>query len=694
MSSEALRLFLYGPTRESSLGAKAAAPNAKYQKRQLEIDDAVALLPVLHGVFRLNRSSVVPLQKPLLGLQLPEVSATGQWNIRAKHAIAVVLKHLASLDINFHGSIKKNGGSVPFAKVLTNINKVELALVESLERHKTTLVANASAARTAILKEMVAQVQSSLGREALRTGKVGDAPLAIELTNILQSTWETASQKYADLPFEHKSTYATDKSWSDFVNLSEFWKSKFSEDAVFTEYEKSAIEQETYQIDAAIASIRLGILVYTRLIAVMEADTFETTLLKEYYAYQLSTATTDPSLNRISAKERTAWERYVHTYFKELLVERLELLQANIYSFNVMAIGKGERAADLADSLTITLARSVTAPLFEFTMPQPYYRKDTQAQKEAKDISEAEITRGKQYEVHVTRVVEFFNAIKLTSLDKEDIARVEASAAALFEPLPTVRVKSVHMRDITYPSLERNFTKVLANRSITEHPKIAGDNVANVGVRLAVTPDTEIMQPFKAILIKQIDPTANIVSLVTKHIVHAVGLSDSAFVATYYANKSAADLGTYQKLFPNILTTSKPKPAAEQKPAAEPEIKEAGADAPSPYLIKPAWVAALKADSEIIKFKDSLTIPEIDKLFVFKNNPSAALTHPARPPSAKSGKKAKKASDKKPKGDQPKKGGKAGENKKGGQKDKPKDQNNKQQGGNKANTKGGKKTKK
>ena len=687
MSDEALRLFLYGPARESFLGAKST-PNAndKYPKRQLDTDDAVALLPVLHGVFRLNRSSVVPLQKPLLGLQLPEVSATGRWNVRAKHSIAVVLKHLATLDINFHSSTKKYGTKVPFAEVLKNINEVETELANSLEKHKAILVANAAAARKSILLEIVGQVQGSLGREALQEGKIGDAALAIELTNMLQSTWDASSKNYTELPFEHKSKYATDKAWSDFVNLSGFWQRDFKVKGIFTDYEKAAATQETYQIDAAIASIRLGVLLYKKLIAVLEADTFASELMRKYYAYQLSASDTkDPRLDRISDKEHEAWERYVHTYFKDLLIERLELLQANLYSFNVMTIGKGERATNLADSLTVTLVRSVTAPLFDFTLAQPYYRKDTQKQKEAKDISEAEIARGKQYDVHVKRIAEFFKAFTPTALTKEDTDHVESSTAALFEPHPTVRVKSVHLRDLTYPTIERKFTEVMGKRSIAEHPKITGKNVAKLSVSLAVSPENEVLQPFKNIIIELIDGSTNLVSKVTKHIVHAVGLADSAFVATYYANNSDSDLAAYHALFPTLLSAEGAAAATTTNPSA--------------VLAKPAWISAIKVETaDLAAAKGSLNVAGIDSLFVFKNNPSAALTHPARPPSAKSGNKDKKAnaaSDNKPKGNQPKKGGKAGDSKKGGQKDTPKGQKS-NKGGNKANTnnKGGKQNKK
>jgi hypothetical protein len=663
MSDEALRLFLYGPARESFLGARAT-DNDKYPKRQLEIDDAVALLPVLHGVFRLNRSSVVPLQKPLLGLQLPEISANGRWNLRAKNAMAVVFKHMASLDIEFHECIHKFGTKTPLAEVLENINNVETALVNSLVAAKDVLVGNAVLARKHVLTEIVGQVLTSHGRAALQSGVVKDAPLAIDLTNMLQSTWDSASKNLADLPFEHKSKYNTDKSWSDFVNLEEFWKNKFdSETKVFAEYATKTKPQEEYQIDAAIASIRLGILFYKKVIEILRADNFAPNLLKKYYAYQTSTPEASADLNKISAKEKKVWERNANTFFKNLLIERFELLQANLYSFNAMTMGKGKRAMDLADSVTVTLVRSVTAPLFESTMADPYYRKDTQKQREKKEISEAELRRGVGYSIHVKRVVEFFNAFTPHTLTPADIEHIQATTCALFEPLPTIKVKSVHLRDLTYPSIEKKFTDVLTKRSVTEHARISGQNIAKISVSLGISPDNEVMQPFRQIILSLVDKDTNIVSAVTKHIVHAVGLTDSAFVATYYANDKV-DLAAYHSSFPNLLVS---------QPADEPSAPAAGSAKPPVLLSKPAWITDLTDKTmDIIAFKSSLNIANIDSLFVFKNNPSSALTRPARPASAKSqkdGKKEKKPEKKETTKDGQKKDGKQGV--KVGKKNKP-----------------------
>ena len=659
MSDEALQHFLHRSHGGFYLGAKAGLmpqnkDGQKYPKRDPDAKDAVALLPLIYGVFKLNKKSILPIQRPLLGLQLPRTTARGTWDLRVNKAMAIVIAHMKELKMSFYDTTVKRGNKVPFAEVLLEINKIDTALADALAAIKLQTVQNAVDVRFEILKTVAEQVKSS-------------ADLGIKLSSKLQTEWNKSLADIQRLPLNYKVAFdpRDDFSGTTGADATAFWtdgiQTQCADDKI---YKAKATVQETYQLDVIIASIRLHVLYYKQLAATINGSAnFPRTIMAQIHM-KLRNLKNGPEIEALvlGSDEENDWKDKAGLFFRNVLIERFELLQANLYTFFTAYAGRGKVAEEHTQTVITMAVRSAVSPLFESTEQLQINSTDTDAEKANKLAHIASREKGTSFGVYIPKIVRFFEdsqvagAIAINQKDKEHI---KTCVNALFTSLP-ISIKKVEMNDLTIPSR----AKALDDNAGTKFhklPALTGKDAPKVSVSLEFT-EKKGAQHFREAL-GNLFNRPDLAFDVTSRILHAAGLLDSAFVAAYY-NTEANSKVEYKALVPQLLASTQ-----GAQVIAEGTV----------LISRPAWVTALltPTTAQTALTVTAVAIPGLDTLFTFKNNCGSTLTQPPKRAENK-----KKAPQKKPDGAK-KKGGstKAPDNAKKPDKKKPDDKNKKKKKG-------------
>jgi len=649
MSEEALRNFLHGSHGGFFLGAKAGVEQPKkdeqkYPKRDPDAKDAVALLPLIYGLFKLNKKSILPIQRPLLGLQLPRTTVKGNWDLRVNKAMAIVIAHMKELKLSFYDTTVMNGGEVPFANTLLEINKIDTALVNALIAIKSQIIGSAVDVRFEILKVVKDQI-------------VANKQIGIQLSTKLQNEWSKAFNDMQRLPLNYKVGYNPK---DDFSGTSKQEAINFWTTGIVTQgadplpptvaeavdgappaaaeniFKAKATAQETYQLDVIIASIKLHVLYYKKLAERMQAPGFIAELLNTIHKEQRQID--DMSAIILGSDESADWNEKAGLFFRNVLIERFELLQANLYTFFTAYAGKGKDAEEFTQTVITIAVRAAVWPFFSSNEQRQIYATDTEQQKadKLKQIKERE--DGMFYKPHVEKLKLFFeHSIQATSaLTEKDKTQIKTYATELFTALP-ISIKKVEMNNLTIPSR----VKALDDNAGTKFQRmsaIKGEHAPKkVSVSLEFTEKNKAQLFRKAI--NQLEKTTDLEYKVTSRIIHAAGLLDSAFVAAYY-NTADASKTTYAALVPQVLSTD----------AGNGTLDTNGTG----LLARPGWINTVIAaanDADLLAITND-PIAGLDTLFTFKNNCGSALTQPP-----KRAEKTKKAAQKKADGAKKKKKG-------------------------------------
>ena len=663
MSDDALEHFLHGSHGGFFLGAHAVAKPknqerdaAKYPKRQPEAKDAVALIPLLHGMFKLNKTNVLPIQRPLIGLQLPKTNKAG-WNLRVNKAVAVVVKHMKELKINFYDSIRRHAdGKVPLAEVLGEVDRIDEQLLKSLVLLKESLIANAVDVRVEILKAVFERIKTSNVVEGLPPAAAlgGDEPaerttqpteLSVKLASRLQQEWCKGLQDLRNLPLVFTESFNTQEKWSGLAgdDAQQFWTSRMETPTLYAQYGERARAQETYQVDAMIASIRLQQLYYKKLIAVLNDNGFESNLFNTINKSQRNMSEEDAVKLVLGTDEEKEWKERANSFFQNVLVERFEILQSNIYSFLTAYAGRGKAAQEQAQSTMLMAVRSTVWPLFESTSQVQINSTDTQAEEDDKRIRITSREKGVSFRPYVDKIIAFFKdtvpaGTETVSLKPSDKLEIRNYVNEAFTSLP-VTLKHSDLPNLTIPSIARMLDSNQGNKFL-KLPELKGKHAPNLPVSLQFT-ERKGAQHFRAALDSLIK-IPNLAFSVTARIVHAVGLADSAFTASYVAKTGVAD-ATYKSLFPKLLSVGSDVGTIGQVSQTQ------------TLLSRPAWMDAVindvpKAGSPggALNIITALApaAPGVEELFVFKTGSGAALTRSKQPKK----KKAKKPAAKKQEG--------------------------------------------
>lgn len=649
MSEEALRNFLHGSHGGFFLGAKATVEQPKkdeqkYPKRDPDAKDAVALLPLIYGLFKLNKKSILPIQRPLLGLQLPRTTVKGNWDLRVNKAMAIVIAHMKELKLSFYDTTVKNGGQVPFANTLLEINKIDTALVEALIAIKDHAIGGAVDVRYEILKVVKDQI-------------VANKQIGIQLSTKLQNEWSKAFNDIQRLPLNYKVGYNPKDDFSgtskqDAIN---FWTAGIISQggdpappavaetetgvpappaATENIFKAKAKAQETYQLDVIIASIKLHVLYYKKLAERMQQDGFIADLLNTIHKEQRHIS--DASKIVLGSDESADWNEKAGLFFRNVLIERFELLQANLYTFFTAYAGKGKDAEEYTQTVITIAVRAAVWPFFDSSEQRQIFATDTEQQKadKLKQIKERE--NGMFYKPHIDKLKLFFeHSQAVHALTDKDKAQIKTYATELFTALP-ISIKKVEMNNLAIPSR----VKALDDNAGTKFQRMSAIKGEHAPKKVSVS--LEFTEKNKAQLFRNALNTLMVAPeleyRVTSRIIHAAGLLDSAFVAAYY-NTDDASKTTYATLVPQLLSLDPATGTLDKNGTG--------------LLTRPNWLDAAKdaaADGDLlIIIKDA--IPGLDTLFTFKNNCGSALTQPP-----KRAEKTKKAAQKKADGAKKKKG--------------------------------------
>lgn len=687
---EALQAFLqryYGAAH--FIGAetpKATTTAPPLVTNTLTTDDAAALVPLIRGAFKLNSKRIIPLQRPLLGLRLPKTSLKdGNWkNLQVAATFKLMTDHMAGDRINFYDTISKADASQkrsPFAQALHIVDSIELTLLQSLIDQKDQIIANAVTARSSILSKVA---------DLIRGNDAGSKDLFDALTH----DWNTTIESLRNEPVEHiLNNFTDDHNWQRLSKYQEFWKqfssSEDSKAKAKSAFESDAKIQETYQLDAAIASIKLQLLYYKKLNGFINTDGFSKhifeNVLKKAFA-----AGSNPV--RVGVATKYEWKIHLSDFLGALLLERLELLQANIFTYFTAILGQGQAAEEHTSNITTHAVFATFSAFFDVDMALQSLATDSPETLRKKDIIRNSLEKGSDYAKFREKILKFFKVVAIQPLTADDQKGIVGSIDNLVTGQPARFQKSIIINNLSYTSVDVTLKQNLSYATLPfiASPGEKGDH----GKKAAVVNNGPSRFPTLK-LSKKIEVTSftkyfnegiggastnNIALNVAANIIHAVGLGTPAFVSSFYANSDTAP-NEYFSVFPSTLYTTT-------------EI----IDSKSPFLTRPAWFKHL--EDKTWKDKDITTItgtPKVLSLFVVKSTIPKALTRPNSARSTRSEKKSGAAGAAKKGGNnnnQPKAGKQQnGKQQNGnGKQQNGKQQNGKQQNGNN-NNKQGKKNK-
>ena len=357
-------------------GANASPDAVHYRRytfqRSRNINDAVAFMPEIIGAFEQasNGPADCYLTTPISNFRLPEINYNeAQWNRRTWRETNKVRNALSRLHVDPYDSYYKLNGAgakdlAPLISVLTAAAAIEKDMIDCLVRNAGNITENAANLRWMV----VDTIRSVYG--GMRTKKArSDARHQIK--KMIKTVFSDRYRMYEKLPFVNKS-HQNNEVWNGIDYASAFHRAIVlpdgvallrnvagsgvltdadglettvtGEKAVRDAYVACAKLQEQSNIDIAVTSMRQIGNLYTNLseslpavaASTEKANDFLTAVDVAFKAFSLERAylTGVPNIESLATGALMLdLKKATGTFVWELLLERLEILRSNVFSF-------------------------------------------------------------------------------------------------------------------------------------------------------------------------------------------------------------------------------------------------------------------------------------------------------------------------------------------------------------------------
>jgi len=627
------------------LGAKQPE-SAKPPPIGPQVDDAVALVPLIRGAFRkqLSGNTLIPLQRPLLGLRLPTVDLRR----RAWTDLQVgptFIKANEQLNLHYYDTLDKPvvegvaDPKPPFAKALEKINAIDADLVKSLLTNRETIIDNAVRIRKGIITKV---------REVIGSGESTDEKPRERYNSLLEGfkdDWDAGVHAYRHERVNFTAGVDADQ-WKRLPDLAKLVE--LTKDGGVA-LEATLKEQETHQFNVIIASMQLQIKYYAALIAVMSAQGFNSKLVRDAVRQAECMESTDP----IGTKTKHEFTDKCGRFLKALLQERLELMQANIYTYFTALLGQN----DVATRLTVDVTVSAVFGVFS-----AFYDRSSITRRTDQQFRDTVINnQGADNKVLLGLISSFATRYVLPKLSAKGLGEItDAAVASIVQNFTNFFKGSLRARSDASTEIVAHIEAALnANKLIlnTSHAPTGGKH--KNGVSLSMPKPGDQFPAFRHVINAEVSKNftaaggavRNAAFDVAASIVHAVGQSNPIFALSLCA-RSSSEPKEHFSVFPACLQSK-----AERAPAAGDEGR-----ATNSLLQKASWVETF-LDGKV-ELRGFTPVADIDRLFVLKTtlhpahtpqHASARAEHRKDPPGKKDPPAAKKDGEKKKPGDGKKK---------------------------------------
>ena len=327
---------------------KAGADTTHYRRFGYECDrkinDRVAFMPLMLGAFEQASNGPVDcyLTTAISNYRLPEVNyVEARWNRRTWRETNRVRNSLSRLHVEPYDAMYEldgNGKKVlgPFKRVLEAITAIETALTKNLTLNKNSIADSASNLRWMVV-DIIRQQIRLMDRDVRVDAKH-------QLKKMIKSVFTMRYKNYDRLPFATYS-HQNNEVWNGTDYANGFHKAGFLSKIDATtkaEYLLITSTQEKLNIDIAVTSMKHIGEIYTSLIDSLDivSGVNDSSLLDEvdlaFKRYSLGKAglTGVPESASLSTGALMLdLQKATGTFMWELLLERLEILRSNVFSY-------------------------------------------------------------------------------------------------------------------------------------------------------------------------------------------------------------------------------------------------------------------------------------------------------------------------------------------------------------------------
>ena len=347
--------------------ATITTPGTFAYTRPSKPDDAVALLPLLLGAIpQAPNNSDTLLFKPFSRKYSPKSSIyEHKWELRTKSIVEKVFADMRACGVEFRSLLtyertvrdeetiakyqqgdettrsnlktaydaifeKEKTAHTPFLQILKNINDYDKIVSAAYNTHKATIRANAKTLRTCI--------KNKYGKNLAAVGVDNGKILKAELYTKLNKAFIARIDRMKAFHFSAQDIICGTDAWNGISGLKTAWDSP-------SNWEKLVENQELLASRTANACMRLENDYYDQLHTVLSEPGFVEAVIKELVSEKLSSLTSKNEA--LMPKSKAKWVEFVAGFFKDILIERLEILQSHLYTFFAATMGTNDGAMDI-----------------------------------------------------------------------------------------------------------------------------------------------------------------------------------------------------------------------------------------------------------------------------------------------------------------------------------------------------------
>ena len=390
---------LFATTAKSA--ATLTTPSTFAYTRPSKPDDAVALLPLLLGAIpQAPSNSDTLLFKPFSRKYSPTSNIYEHtWELRTKPIVEKVFADMRACGIKFSSLItyektiadeeiiaqyqqgdattrtalqrkydaiftKEKTAHTPFLQILDNINTYDKMVSKAYNKYKSVIRANAKTLRTCI--------KNKYGKNLKAVGEDNGKVLKAELYTKLNDAFIARTKRMKAFHFSAPAIICGTDVWNGISELKSAWNAASNWESIVENQEKLASR-------TANACMRLENDYYDQLYTVMSEPGFIETVLKELVSEKLPSVTSKNET--LTPESKANWIKFVTGFFKDILIERLEILQSHLYTFFTATMGTHKNTMEITMNFFNAILHCSFGPAFvisEVVAVNNSSRKDSQ----------------------------------------------------------------------------------------------------------------------------------------------------------------------------------------------------------------------------------------------------------------------------------------------------------------------------
>ena len=360
-------------------------PSTFSYTRPAKPDDAVGLLPLLLGAIpQAPNNSDTLLFKPFSRKYSPKSSISEhKWELRTKPVVEKVFADMRTCGIKFSSLLtyertivdteiiekyqqastdqriamqpsydaifhNEKIAHTPFLQILQNINEYDKAVSKAYNTHKDAIRANAKTLRVCL--------KNKFGKNLTAVGVDAGKTLKAELYTKLNSSFIARVDMMKAFNFSAQDIICGIEAWNGVGDIGTAWNDNSA-------WETQVADQEKLASRIVNACMRLENDYYDQLHTVMSEPGFVETVLKQLVSEKLLSIT---SKNEVLAPDSKAkWTQFVSSFFKDIIIERLEILQSHLYTFFAATMGTSKEAMDITMKFFSAITHCSFGPAFK-----------------------------------------------------------------------------------------------------------------------------------------------------------------------------------------------------------------------------------------------------------------------------------------------------------------------------------------